>query len=146
LIRVTILLKSVTMAVTRFGISIENELLEALDEFVVENEFSNRSQAIRQLINRNVFEPKWQCGNCVVGTLTIIYNPQKRELLSQIAQVQESFLAEILSVNKQVFSHEKWMEVLTVKGTAKQITALSDKMAAIKGIGYTKVTMTRFDK
>ncbi len=134
------------MAVTRFGISIENELLEALDEYVVENEFSNRSQAIRQLINRNVFEPKWQCENCVLGTLTIIYNPQKRELLTQIAQVQELFSTELLSVQKQIFSSEKWMEVLMVKATANRVTALSDKIAAIKGIGYTKVSMTRFDK
>ena len=32
------------MAVTRFGVSLEEELLKALDEYVQENSFSNRSQ------------------------------------------------------------------------------------------------------
>jgi metal-responsive CopG/Arc/MetJ family transcriptional regulator len=30
------------MSVTRFGISIEQPLLEALDEYVIENHFTNR--------------------------------------------------------------------------------------------------------
>ena len=33
------------MSVTRFGVSLEEELLKALDDFVVDNQFSNRSQA-----------------------------------------------------------------------------------------------------
>ena len=38
------------MSVSRFGVSFESELLEALDNYVKENNFPNRSQAIRQLI------------------------------------------------------------------------------------------------
>ena len=40
------------MAVTRFGVSLDEELLHALDEYVEENNFSNRSQAIRHLIEK----------------------------------------------------------------------------------------------
>lgn len=134
------------MAVTRFGISIENELLEALDGYVGDNLFTNRSQAIRHLINRNVFEPKWQCENCVVGTLMLMYNPQKRDLLVQIANLQDQFSENVLSMNRQVFSADKYLDVFVLKGTAKRITAFSDKVAAIKGIGYERLNMTRFDK
>ncbi|HEY3389232.1 MAG TPA: ribbon-helix-helix protein, CopG family, partial [Prolixibacteraceae bacterium] len=38
------------MAVTRFSVSLEEELLEALDSFVLENKYPNRSQALRALI------------------------------------------------------------------------------------------------
>jgi len=38
------------MSVSRFGVSLDGELLEALDNYVKENNFPNRSQAIRQLI------------------------------------------------------------------------------------------------
>jgi len=49
------------MSLFRFGVSLETELLEALDNYVVENNFPNRSWAIRQLIERNLVEKKWQC-------------------------------------------------------------------------------------
>ncbi|MFZ4582143.1 MAG: CopG family ribbon-helix-helix protein [Paludibacter sp.] len=42
------------MPVARFGVSLENELLEALDAFVQDNKFPNRSQAIRHLIEKNL--------------------------------------------------------------------------------------------
>ncbi|MDR2038236.1 MAG: ribbon-helix-helix protein, CopG family, partial [Bacteroidales bacterium] len=53
------------MAVSRFGVSLESDLLEALDHYVEENNFPNRSQAIRQLIERNLVEKKWQCNHIV---------------------------------------------------------------------------------
>ena len=46
------------MPVARFGVSLENDLLEALDAYVLENKFPNRSQAIRQLIEKNLVEKK----------------------------------------------------------------------------------------
>ena len=52
----TILKKSNTMSVARFGVSLENDLLEALDEYVLSNKFPNRSQAIRHLIEKNIVE------------------------------------------------------------------------------------------
>ena len=38
------------MALKRFGVSLEDDLLESLDQYVLENGFSNRSQDIRFLI------------------------------------------------------------------------------------------------
>ena len=42
------------MALKRFGVSLEDDLLESLDQYVLENGFSNRSQAIRFLIEKNL--------------------------------------------------------------------------------------------
>ena len=42
------------MSVTRFSVSLEKELLDALDEYVDANHFANRSQAIRNLVNKNL--------------------------------------------------------------------------------------------
>ena len=40
------------MALKRFGVSLEDDLLDALDQYVMENGFPNRSQAIRFLIEK----------------------------------------------------------------------------------------------
>jgi len=133
------------MPVTRFGISIEQELLEALDEYVKENNFSNRSQAIRQLISRNIVEHKWMCNNLVAGSITLIYDPHKREILNQIATVEEEFYAEIMSSQRFMLEKNKCLEIIAVKGIANQLTTLSDKLITIKGINHGKLSMSRAD-
>ncbi|MBP7506405.1 MAG: nickel-responsive transcriptional regulator NikR [Prolixibacteraceae bacterium] len=133
------------MSVTRFGISIEADLLEALDEYVKENHFSNRSQAIRQLISKNIVERKWQCNNEVAGTVTLIYNPQRREVINQISSTIEDYYHEILSTQRFMLAHDKCMEVVAVKGIAIRLTELSDNLISIKGILHGKLSMSRSD-
>jgi len=133
------------MSVTRFGISIEQPLLEALDEYVVENQFTNRSQAIRQLINKNLVERKWQCNNSVAGAITLVFDPKKREILNQIALVQEGYYEEILSSQRFMLEPNKCLEIIAVKGTASRLTSLSDTLISIKGLLHGKLSMTRAD-
>jgi CopG family nickel-responsive transcriptional regulator len=133
------------MTVSRFGISMEQELLEALDEFVVQNNFSNRSQAIRHLVNKNLVEHKWQCNNKVAGTITLFFDPHKRDLLNTLLAVYEDFYDEILSTQRFMLSPERCLEIVAVKGIAKRLTELSDRLISIKGIQHGKLSMSRFD-
>jgi CopG family nickel-responsive transcriptional regulator len=40
------------MSLARFGVSLDKDLLKALDDFVIENSLHNRSQAIRHLVEK----------------------------------------------------------------------------------------------
>jgi len=131
------------MAVTRFGVSLESELLEALDNYVLENNFPNRSQAIRQLIERNLVERKWQCNHQVAGAITLVYDHHKRDLGRKIANIQHDFFKEILAVQHFHLSHETCMEIIAVRGQAKRLTELSDKLISLKGVRHGKLVMTR---
>ena len=131
------------MAVTRFGVSLESELLEALDNYVLENNFPNRSQAIRQLIERNLVERKWQCNHQVAGAITLVYDHHKRDLGRKIADIQHDFFKEILAVQHFHLSHETCMEIIAVRGQAKRLTELSDKLISLKGVRHGKLVMTR---
>jgi len=133
------------MTVSRFGISVEQDLLDDLDNYVKENQFANRSQAIRQLISRNVVERKWQCNNKVAGAITLMYDPRKRDILKQLLQVQEVFYEEILSSQRFILNRDKCLEIVAVIGVASRLTELSDKLITIKGIEHGKLTMTRAD-
>jgi len=131
------------MAVTRFGVSLESELLEALDSYVVENNFPNRSQAIRQLIERNLVERKWQCNHRVAGAITLVYDHHRRELLNRINDIQHDYHHEILATQHFHLSHETCMEIVAVQGQAYRLTELADKLIALKGIRHGKLVMTR---
>ena len=134
------------MAVTRFGVSLESELLEALDDYVKVNNFPNRSQAIRQLIERNLVERKWQCNNQVAGAITLVYDHHKRDLGSKIADTCHEYFKEILAVQHFCLSHEICMEIIAVRGQSYQLTKLSDKLISLKGIRHGKLVMTHSDE
>lgn len=133
------------MTVSRFGISIEQDLLEALDEYVIDNQFSNRSQAIRHLINKNLVEQKWQCNNKVAGSINLVFDPHKRELLKLISDIHEAYFDEIISTQRVMLDKNKCLEIVIAKGIARRLTELSDKLISLKGIQHGKLTMTRAD-
>ena len=76
------------MPLKRFGVSLEDNLLESLDQYVSENGFANRSQAIRFLVEKNVAEKKWQCNHIVAGTIILMYDQVKKDITSRIADIR----------------------------------------------------------
>ena len=66
------------MTLKRFGVSLEDELLEQLDQYVLENGYANRSQAIRFLIEKNLAERKWQCNHILSGTVVLLFDQRSQ--------------------------------------------------------------------
>jgi CopG family nickel-responsive transcriptional regulator len=69
------------MAIKRFGVSLDENVLLKLDKLVVEKQFPNRSQAIQHLINNSIAKEKWNKNEVVAGVITVVYDHHKRELL-----------------------------------------------------------------
>ena len=133
------------MSVARFGVSLESELLEALDAYVLDNKFPNRSQAIRHLIEKNLVEKKWKCNNIVAGAITLIYEHNKHETQQRLSEIKKNATAEILSIQSFYISDEKMLEIIAVKGPSHKLTELSDAFIAIKGIDHGKLIMSKVD-
>jgi CopG family transcriptional regulator, nickel-responsive regulator len=131
------------MSVTRFGVSLEEELLEALDLFVKSNNYPNRSQAIRQLIEKNLVEKKWQCNNIVAGAIVLVYDHHKGDINTKSNDVQHDYFDVILSAQHFHLSHEICLEIIAVKGQANRLTELSDKLIGLKGIIHGKLVMSK---
>jgi len=133
------------MGVTRFSISLEKELLEELDLYADENNFSNRSQAVRHLIEKNIVEKKWQCNNVVAGAVVMIYDHHKKDILARSNDIQHNYFDVILSSQHFHLNHDMCFEIIAVKGKAKILTELSDKLISIKGIKHGKLIMSKTD-
>jgi CopG family nickel-responsive transcriptional regulator len=133
------------MSVVRFGVSLEKELLEQLDKFAEENQFSNRSQAIRNLINNYLADKKWQCDNIVAGSITLVFDHHKNDLQKNLTEIQHNYHHEILSAQHFHLDHDNCLEIIAVKGKASILTELADKLIAVKGIQHGKLTMSRAD-
>ncbi len=133
------------MSIVRFSVSLEKELLESLDQFAGENHFTNRSQAIRHLINKHSVNHKWQCNHLVAGSITLVFNHHRRDLMKKLTDVQHDYHDMILSSQHFHLEKELCMEIIAVKGKASSLTELADRLIAVKGIQHGKLTMSRAD-
>lgn len=131
------------MSVSRFGVSLEEELLNALDEYVNENKFPNRSQAIRYLIEKNLVEHKWKCDNLVAGAVVMVYSNLKPEIRTHTSEIQIQYRDVVIGVQQFILSEQNCMEIIAVKGASRRLTEMSDKLISIKGIQHGKLIMSK---
>ena len=90
MLRLTV--KRVTMVekITRFGVSIEPDLLTKFDKIIKKEGYSNRSEAIRDLIRKNLIEGKNKDPDArAIGTLTIIYDHHSGTLTNKLLDLQQ---------------------------------------------------------
>ena len=131
------------MSLARFGVSLDEDILKALDGFVIENKFPNRSQAIRHLVEKNLVEKKWQCNQIVAGAIVMLYDHHKGDVTIKSNDIQHEYYDVILSSQHFHLSHDNCIEIVAVKGTANRLTELSNKLIGIKGIIHVKLVMSR---
>ena len=131
------------MTVSRFGVSLDEELLNELDNYVENNGFANRSQAIRHLIEKNLAEEKWKCNNIVAGAIVLVYNHEKADILKKSAEVQFEYRDVVLSNQGFILNDQKYMEIIAVRGASRILTEISDRLISIKGIQHGKLVMSK---
>jgi len=130
------------MKVKRFGVSLEEELLNDLDKLVETQNFPNRSQAIRYLIKKILVEDEWEGNEEVAGAIVLVYDHHKRNLQNESTEVQHDYHHLILSVQHVHLNHDNCLETITVKGKAKDLIKLSNDLISIKGIKHGQLVMS----
>ena len=130
------------MEIKRFGVSLEKDVLEILDNYVAERKFPNRSQAIRHLIRSLHVDHEWEGNREVAGAIVLVYDHHKRELQTKSTTIQHDFHDLILSVQHVHLDHDSCLETIAVKGKANDLIQLADQLIAIKGIKHGKLVMS----
>ncbi len=131
------------MSITRFGVSLDQEILEALDEYVANNRFANRSRAIRHLIEKNLVEEKWKCDNIVAGAVVLVFSNEKKDILKKSSEIQGIYKDVVLAVQGIYLSKINYLQIIAVKGPSKTLTEISEKLIGIKGIQHGKLVMSK---
>ncbi|KYK29682.1 nickel-responsive regulator [Thermoplasmatales archaeon SG8-52-1] len=130
--------------ITRFGVSIEPELLKKFDRMIKKEGYENRSEAIRDLIRGNIIEEKSKNPDeKVIGTLTMIYDHHTGNLTNKLLELQHNHNDEILSTTHIHVDHHNCLEVLVLKGKSGSIQKLADSIKALKGIKNGELVITK---
>jgi len=131
------------MSVSRFGVSLDEKLLHALDDYVSENSFANRSQAIRHLIEKYTVEEKWKCDNTVAGAIVLVFDNNKKDILKKSSEIQFKYKDVVLSTQGFYLNELNFLQIIAVKGPSRKLTEISDKLIGIKGIQHGKLVMSK---
>lgn len=127
----------------RFGVSLDEDVLKSLDNFVVEHQFPNRSQAIRHLVENNSIENNWSKNAEVSGAIVLLYDHHKGDVGIKINQIQHDFFQEILSTQHFHLNHDHCLEIIAIKGKAETLSELSKQLIGLKGIIHGKIVTSK---
>jgi CopG family nickel-responsive transcriptional regulator len=129
--------------ITRFGVSIEPDLLEKFDRMMKKKGYTNRSEALRDLIRANIVKEKnANLDHKGLGTLTVIYDHHSGPLTERLLELQHEHYQQILTTTHIHVDHDNCLEVLILQGKMGNIQTLADKIKALKGIKHGELVLT----
>ncbi|HIP17088.1 MAG TPA: nickel-responsive transcriptional regulator NikR [Methanothermococcus okinawensis] len=127
----------------RISISLPTKLLGEFDEVISERGYASRSEAIRDAIRDYIIKHKWihSLEGERAGTITIIYDHHASELMKKLTEIQHKNGDLIVATLHMHLDDDHCMEVILVKGEAKRIRKLTDKLTSQKGVKQVKLTV-----
>ena len=127
---------------SRTGISLEQDLLVGFDKLIARRGYQNRSEALRDLIREALLADVIDSNQPVVGTLTLVYDHHVPGLSQKLTETQHNGGAMVLAATHVHLDHHYCLEVIIMKGRAKEIQKLADRMLAMRGVELGKLVLT----
>lgn len=128
---------------TRTGVAIDSDLLARFDRFITKQGYTNRSEAFRDLIRDRLVGAAVESPSAeVVGTITLIYGHHSRLLPDKLMDLQHDHHDVIIATTHAHLDHDTCLEVLVVKGQAKQVQKLADLLIGTKGVRHGRLVMS----
>jgi CopG family nickel-responsive transcriptional regulator len=130
--------------VVRFGVSIEEELLEGFDALIEKKGYANRSEALRNLIRGMLLdaEVREKPNAEVVATLTLVYDHDHGDLSNRLVDLQHKHHERIISTLHVHIDEHSCLEVLIVRGRNDEVQQISDALIGTRGVQQGKLIIS----
>lgn len=120
-----------------------SDLLKQFDGLIDTMGYTNRSEAIRDLVREKLVRKEWNLTNQeTVGTITIVYSHEVHELTETLTALQHTFHKNIVSTMHIHLDTHNCLEVLVVKGKGRTLKTIADRLLSTKGVKHGQLTTT----
>ena len=127
----------------RIGVAIDSDLLEKFDQQIQRRGYTNRSEAFRDLVRDSLIRERVSSPNArVVGTLTLVYDHHVRQLTNRLNDSQHDHHHEIVSTLHVHLDHDNCLEVVLLRGLARNVERIADALISMKGIRHGQLVLT----
>lgn len=127
----------------RLTITIDDDLLGEVDEFIAQHGYANRSEAFRDLLRGGLeHSGAATAGNrhCI-ATLSYVYDHAARELPKRLTSDYHEH-HELAQATLHVhIDHDSCLEVTVLKGRGSEVKAFADRVIAERGVRHGQVVM-----
>lgn len=130
----------------RFGVSLEKSLLERFDRLIRERRYTNRSEALRDLIREELVKKAWAEGMEVAGAVTFLFDHHQRDLQNRITDIQHDYQKLIISTQHVHLDHDNCLEIVAVRGKAGNIQELTNRLKSTRGVRHCSLSMSSAGK
>ncbi|KJV07968.1 nickel-responsive transcriptional regulator NikR [Methylocucumis oryzae] len=127
----------------RFTISLSDELAAEFDQFIEAKGYSNRSEAVRDLLRKEIESKRLAENQAVysVATLSYVYNHHERNLAERLTNLQHEAHDLVVSSMHVHLDHDDCIETLFLRGLTQHIRDFSSKVAAETGVRHSMVNL-----
>lgn len=133
--------------IIRFGISIEEQLLDSFDKLIGHKGYMTRSEAIRDLIRASLIDDRIENADAtVVATVTLVYNHHATDLADKLTEQQHAHGDQIISALHVHLDAHNCLEVLVMRGKAAEVKRIADELIGVKGVRHGKLVMSSVDE
>lgn len=119
----------------RWTISVDDDLAEHFDKFVAGKGYSNRSEAFRDLVRKELGQSEMAGGKAkwCVATVTYLYNHHERMLTNRLNQLQHDHHGVAAASQHVHLDHDNCLETVILKGRVSEVRACAEAMVAQTG-------------
>jgi CopG family transcriptional regulator, nickel-responsive regulator len=134
-------------AMQRITISLDESLARQFDELVKQKGYQNRSEAVRDLVRRNLEENriKTEQARYCIATVSYVYNHHERELARRLTTIQHAHHELSLSTMHVHLDHEQCVETVILRGVMSKVVKFAEAVIAERGVRHGKVNVIPVD-
>jgi CopG family nickel-responsive transcriptional regulator len=126
--------------IIRAGVSFPKDLLEEFDKIIRIKGYKKRSKAICDAMRLYISNYKWEeSGDKVIGVIALIYDHEVRGTADMLTELEHTYGELIISTMHVHLDERNCLELIALKGLAKEIKGLADKLMSIRGVKQLKL-------
>lgn len=129
---------------TRIGVSLPGDLISRFDEIISERGYSSRSEGIRDAIRKYINYYEWmaEVEGEHIGTLTLIFDPQKTGVADSIVNIQHEYI-DIITYSIHIpLDSDSHLEVTLLCGEGADVKALTGRIMSLRGVKHVNLNIT----
>jgi CopG family nickel-responsive transcriptional regulator len=125
----------------RASFSIEKPLHDSFEALVREGKYANRSEFFRDMVRERLVTKDWAADEVSLGTITILYDHNRRALSDKLVKVQHDHFHSVLASTHVHLDHDLCAEAILVRARATEIRALAGRLGQQKGVLHAAISI-----
>jgi CopG family nickel-responsive transcriptional regulator len=126
----------------RIGVSLDKGLLFRFDKLITKQGYQNRSEAIRDLIRRQLSEERSSNPKAkAVAAVLLVYDHHATNLAEKLIHLQHSHILQAISSLHIHLDEHNCLEVVVLKGRVSEINKVGENILSMKGVKLGRINL-----